>query len=364
MRAASKRDLPDRRLRARRVALGLTLAVVLIGTATAAAATPQEMVRVRAGQAVVYERMRTSSDVIATVPAGTLLEVLSRDADWLWVVLPPDSNGTRKVGYIQARLVEAVPPGQPGQGAAPPGAAAGAGRTAPPRAAGKGGWWTWSGRFFVRADAGYQTTATSFLDQTSFVVYREEATSATAYHISRGRLFDLTGGIRAGQRLCFGLGVSGFTRRDPAAVTGAIPHPFFFGQPRPIAGQAQGLEREEIRLHAEIGVRIPIVRRIDLTVFAGPSLFTIRQDVVTAIRFTEAYPYDTALFNGVSVERVSRSVLGYHAGLDLAYPIWRFLGVGLGARFSRADTRLPATAHGVRVRAGGIEAAGGVRIRF
>jgi outer membrane protein OmpA-like peptidoglycan-associated protein len=42
------------------------------------------------------------------VPPGTILDVLDRERDYYWVVTPPDAHGTRRAGWIDTNVVEAV----------------------------------------------------------------------------------------------------------------------------------------------------------------------------------------------------------------------------------------------------------------
>ena len=75
---------------------------------------------------------KVPSDTLLTVEPGTDLEVVDRQDDWFWVVTPPDAVGSRRVGWIAARNVEAVveepvekaavntPPAMPPRETAPP----------------------------------------------------------------------------------------------------------------------------------------------------------------------------------------------------------------------------------------------------
>ena len=47
-----------------------------------------------------------------------------------------------------------------------------------------------------------------------------------------------------------------------------------------------------------------------MTVFGGPTFFTLWQDLVTDVRFTHSYPYDDAEFAGGDTGQQSRSKLG------------------------------------------------------
>ena len=84
----------------RRPATWRLVAMLVVGlalTATGALAQTQKL-RVKLGPANIYERPRTSSDVVMVAPEGTILDVLGREDTWYWVLLPPDGNGQRRAG--------------------------------------------------------------------------------------------------------------------------------------------------------------------------------------------------------------------------------------------------------------------------
>jgi uncharacterized protein YgiM (DUF1202 family) len=50
----------------------------------------------------VRSRPSLKSDIVSPAPAGTVLAVMDREESWLWVLLPPDTNGTRHPGWIRS----------------------------------------------------------------------------------------------------------------------------------------------------------------------------------------------------------------------------------------------------------------------
>jgi hypothetical protein len=78
-----------------------TLALSLLVAAPLAA----EHVRVVSGPAPVM-RWRMAGETIAILPAGTMVEVIDREDNWFWVMLPPDQNGTHRVGWIEGSRVD------------------------------------------------------------------------------------------------------------------------------------------------------------------------------------------------------------------------------------------------------------------
>ena len=94
-------------------------------------------------------------------------------------------------------------------------------------------------------------------------------------------------------------------------------------------------------------------------------MFSLRQDLVTDVRFTHSYPYDDAAFGGIVTGEQSRSTVGFNAGVDVAYYFTDTIGVGWLTRFSAGTIDLPSAGDGsVDVPAGGFHAAGGLRLRF
>ena len=94
--------------------------------------------------------------------------------------------------------------------------------------------------------------------------------------------------------------------------------------------------------------------------FGGPSFFTVKQSVVTAVQRTEAYPYDEATFSGATVETEEESTNGFNVGADVAYYFTKNIGVGGIVRFSSATAAFSLG----DVDAGGALVGGGVRLRF
>ncbi len=49
---------------------------------------------------------RNASVVAFPALAGTVVEIIERDHDWCWVVLPPDTFGTRRVGWLPVSVLQ------------------------------------------------------------------------------------------------------------------------------------------------------------------------------------------------------------------------------------------------------------------
>jgi hypothetical protein len=164
----------------------------------------------------------------------------------------------------------------------------------------------------------------------------------------------------------FGAGVS-YSRlsdRSRASVAAAIPHPFYFNQPREVAGTIDGVRHKEAATHVNL-VYVFARPRFDVALGGGASFFSVEQQLVSDIVYAESYPYDTAEFvDGVlAADTVSKT--GYNVSVDVVYKVSDTWGVGGLLRFSRA--RVPFQVNNVdagRVNVGGLQAGGGLRVMF
>jgi hypothetical protein len=99
--------------------------------------------------------------------------------------------------------------------------------------------------------------------------------------------------------------------------------------------------------------------------FAGPSYFTVEQEVVTGVETDEAYPFDTAEFRGATTRRAKGSAIGVNAGLEAARLFTRRVGIAGSVRYAAASIDLDAdNTQSVSTTGGGLQAGLGLRILF
>ena len=80
-----------------------TIGIALAAPASAAWPT---QVRVIDHPAKVQLSCCMTAGVLGEAAPGTTFDVLRRDGDWYWIILPPDGYGTRKSGWIRVDDVE------------------------------------------------------------------------------------------------------------------------------------------------------------------------------------------------------------------------------------------------------------------
>ena len=214
-------------------------------------------------------------------------------------------------------------------------------------------------RVVVSVNASYLTASRTFSDARTFDVNQETAHFSSAYKVEPSTGVDAGGFVRVVQGLAVGVAFTSHKDARDILVTGTIPHPILFGHDRSIEGTAAGT-REETAVHLQFGYIVPAGKRISAIVFGGPSFFTVKQSVVTAVRYTDAYPYDEATFSGATVANEEEQKTGFNVGVDVAYYFTKNIGAGGIVRF--ASTKVDFSLG--EVDAGGAMVGGGVRIRF
>ena len=220
-------------------------------------------------------------------------------------------------------------------------------------------------RGFVSIDGGYQASSTDFRDSIVITEFVEQGIVDSSYAVKAGPQLDIVGGARVWRSLGIGLGITRFSKSGKASVAGKIPHPLFFNQARSVEGEAGGLKREELAFHIQAMAIVPGSERLSLVVFAGPSFFNVKQGIVLKVQYSQQYPYDTATFSGVDTDTPAESTIGFNAGADVGYFLTRHVGIGVVIRFSHASADFTSSdGETLEVDAGGVQAGGGLRLRF
>jgi hypothetical protein len=280
-------------------------------------------------------------------------------------VLPPDANGTRRGGYIPAYLVERIAPksiveaggggAQPAPRSAPPPPGAAQPVSASPAP---------SPRYFFGIGGGGQSSSRAFADNVVFPLYDENGQYHARYSTSRASALDAMVGVRLTPRLVLAVAFWRSTSLPDAAIGASVPHPFSYNTARSTTADLV-VSRMENDGHLQLTWLMPVTRRIDVSIFGGPSLFHLRQDMVSGLSFRETYPYDTVAIAGFESARRSKTGIGANAGVDVTVMVWRNIGVGASARYARGSLTLSAVNGGtISVQVGGAQVSGGLRLRF
>jgi hypothetical protein len=220
-------------------------------------------------------------------------------------------------------------------------------------------------RLRLSVSGGIQAPATGASDRIAFERNVETETIDVRYPKTSGVLVDVSAGVRLWKGVGVGVAVGHVTGDGTADVTASVPHPFLFNQARTVTGKQSGIAREETGIHLQLQYAIPASRRLRVVLGAGPSRLKLTHDVVTDVNVTETYPYDTAEFRDAATKGASATVNGFNAGLDVTWSVAKHVGFGGLARFTRANATLDVrTGHTLAMKAGGAQAAAGLRFAF
>lgn len=219
----------------------------------------------------------------------------------------------------------------------------------------------WGDNGFMSVNGLYDVSSRSYQTTTDLEI-NQEATRLTATHEFTPRpVYDFSAGGRVKGNLGFGFAFTIGLPDETARITGGIPHPFFFSQPRALDGTAR-LNGEDLAIHLAAMWLIPVTDRFQLTVFGGPTWFQLKQQAIASVVADDEYPYDTVTLNSVSSEERKGSRVGFNVGGDASYFFSRYLGVHGLARFSRGHVSLGSNDN--RIQVGGLQIGGGLRIRY
>jgi len=224
------------------------------------------------------------------------------------------------------------------------------------------------GIFFNVNFAG-QAREQSFNEAATFTKYNETGAVGTSHAVGGGGLFDLTVGARVWRNVAVGIGYSSFKDDDDAGIIAQVPHPLLFGSPRTESITASGLEHTENVVHLQFMWLIPYREKFQLALIAGPSFFTVRQDLATVRAADIQDP--APLIRSITITEVKESAVGFNIGADGSYLIRRIrrvaIGVGLFARYVGASIELPGAAGATiddNLKGGGFQGGGGLRLGF
>jgi hypothetical protein len=211
----------------------------------------------------------------------------------------------------------------------------------------------------------FNTTSNDFRETVRFRESAEEGQFETAYSLESLKGFSGGGGVMLSPTFGIGGSVERSTAATPVAFSATIPHPFFFARPRNINADISGMTREELALHAELRAAWPVHPRVQLALVGGPSLFRVRQRIVSDFTYAQEYPYDAAQFATSETLTATKTRIGFNIGGDAAFFFTRQIGIGAKVMLSRATLHLPIDEdREAEVEAGGLITGVGLRLRF
>lgn len=224
------------------------------------------------------------------------------------------------------------------------------------------------GKIFASVNVASQSAERSFDETRTWSLYEETASFSGSHKVSGGSFVDIGGGVRLWQGLGVGLAFSTMSDSADVPLAAQIPNPLFVNRPRSTSASAKGLEHKTTAVHLQAMYMIPLMKRVLITVSAGPTFFSVKQDRVENIELgAESLPYTSIGISRVSTVNTSTSKSGFNVGADVSYYFTKMVGAGVYFRHAATSIDLPAPLAGgnaVTLDVGGFQVGGGLRIRF
>jgi hypothetical protein len=216
----------------------------------------------------------------------------------------------------------------------------------------------WSDKGYVSVNVGVQTGSDTLDTSSSFPLYDETATITSTQKVKGGGFFDIGGAYRVwGRNLLAGVSFSRTTSDADVALTASIPDPLFHDRPRAVSSTISGAKHTENAIHLSAIWMIPVANKIDVGVFAGPTIFSIKQQAVGVPTVTEPAPTIAA-----PLGEVKKTSGGFNVGVDVQYMIAKRWGVGGLARFTWGSASIDGSTE--KLKLGGFQIGAGGRVRF
>lgn len=208
-------------------------------------------------------------------------------------------------------------------------------------------------------------TNPSFSDTRQYTEYAETTSVSTAYSTKTGFGPDVAVQLSLFRGLGVLVGYSLASRTESGSFDASRPHPLYLNRPRSLSGELTGYKYKEGALHLDAAYG-GASGRIDWSLFAGASLFTVEADLLGQLTFTDNYPYDELTLGSAPATRVKQSPTGFNVGGRLDYRFGRTFGAGVLLRYSTASVKLRANSDAgeASFNAGGLQAGAGLRLYF
>ena len=209
---------------------------------------------------------------------------------------------------------------------------------------------------FVSISGGGQLQSRDFSPTTTFTLFDETGFVTANQTVGTGFVFDASVGYRVWHRISAAIGVSTFHGTGTAAAIASVPNPLFRGKPstKTFAPSDYGdLSQTDTAINFQAVWIKPLTDKLDLWFFIGPSVIRVKQDLASATETAAA----TA---SVKTESKTTAKAGT-IGVDLNYKLTDRYSVGGFVRYAGGEVDLPSAP---KLKIGGAQAGGGIRVRF
>ncbi len=216
----------------------------------------------------------------------------------------------------------------------------------------------WTDKGYVAVSGGAQVGSDDLNTSSTFPLYDENASISSAQKVKGGGFFDIGGAYRVwGRNLLAGINYSHTSSDTDVAVNASIPDPAVFDRPRAAALTQSGAKHKEDAVHLSAIWMMPVANKLDVGIFAGPSIFAVKQQTISDLTVSEPGPTVSA-----PLRDVKKTTVGVNLGVDLQYLVWKKWAVGGLARYSWGSASISGASKKLTV--GGFQIGAGARYRF
>ena len=209
---------------------------------------------------------------------------------------------------------------------------------------------------FLSISGGGQFQDRTFSETTTFSLYDDTGTVQANQTVGSGYVFDASVGYRVWRRISIAVGVSTFRGRGTADAIVGVPDPLRRGVPtfRPFSASDFGdLNQTGTAVNVQLVWIKPLTDKLDLWGFIGPSFIHINQELASATETPN--PVAATLTESANTGKAGT------IGIDLNYKMNERYSLGAFVRYLGGEVDLPSVP---KLKIGGVQVAGGVRIRF
>ena len=213
----------------------------------------------------------------------------------------------------------------------------------------------WTDKGYVAVSGGAQVGSDDLNTSSTFTIYDESASVSSAQKVKGGGFFDIGGAYRVwGRNLLAGINYSHTASDTDVSVNASIPDPRVFDRPRTVSASQSGAKHKENAVHLSAIWMMPVANKLDVGIFAGPSIFAIKQQTISDLTVTEPGPNVSA-----PLRDVKKTTVGVNLGVDLQYLVWKKWAVGGLARYSWGSASISGASKKLTV--GGFQIGAGAR---
>ena len=213
--------------------------------------------------------------------------------------------------------------------------------------------------------ANYLQEIPVFDESGSFTQFLEQGSTSRTYTGGSGGAFEIGGMFAIKSQLSIGFSFELLETIQDGTLVVSEPHPLLFDQNREVRHTVNELSYSELTIHSVVAYRIA-TPRIEVELFAGPSLFETKVELIDSATIKSEYPFDDiSVSGGGGPVALQDSAVGFNVGAGIAYYFTESFGASFTARFSQADLEVMREGgKPIAIKAGGFRLGGGLRIRF